>query len=364
MMKRTICTALVLGSVFCGSALQADEAHRPRLFAQFGEMVNTPDGMALDAKGDLYLSSPNFQDKNFPGVILRRCSKTGTWSVFTPALLHPETRAAGPMGIAFGPDGNLYYCDNQYFNNRNYKSRILRVLVADDGAPLRIEPVVENVKFANGIRFRGNDLFFTDTCFDLPGRAVGGVYRVPMSAFRERPARLLPKDRAEKDPFFLGAIETQVLKKRNDPAAADGLCLAANGDLYTGSFGCGNFYKLARRPDGTYEKPKLLLSDPSVFSCCDGICYYEKKNWIIMADSAKNAIRYWDIGKEWQGAAAAFGTLWENDDVTGEDGLLDQPCEVLVFEGNKLLVANFDLKFPDLKNTSNDRVHTISVIDL
>ena len=82
-----------------------------------------------------------------------------------------------------------------------------------------------------------------------------------------------------------------------------------------------------------------------------------------MADSARNAIRYWDIGKEQKGAAA-FGTLWENDDATGEDGLLDQPCEVLVIEGNKLLVANFDLRFPGLKNTSNDLVHTISVIDL
>ena len=364
MTRRTIWAGLVLGAVFFGFTLEAGEAHRPRLFARFGEMVNTPDGMALDAKGDLYLSSPNFQNANFPGVIMRRCSKTGAWSVFTPGLLHPETKAACPMGIAFGPDGNLYYCDNQYFNNRNYKSRILRVTISDEGAPLRIDPVVENVKFANGIRFRGNDLFFTDTCFDLPGRSVGGVYRVPVKAFRERPARLLPKDRAEKDPFFLGAIETQVLKDRNDPGAADGLCLVGNGDLYTGAFGCGSFYKLARRPDGTYEKPKLLVSDPSVFSCCDGICYYAKKNWIIMADSAKNAVRYWDISKEGKGAAAAFGTLWENGDTEGEDGLLDQPCEVLVFEGNKLLVANFDFRFRGLKNKSNDLVHTVSVIDL
>ena len=47
----------------------------------------------------------------------------------------------------------------------------------------------------------------------------------------------------------------------------------------------------------------------------------------------------------------------------GADGLLDQPCEPMVW-GDKLLVVNFDMTFPGLKNTGNDPVHTVSVITL
>ena len=43
-------------------------------------------------------------------------------------------------------------------------------------------------------------------------------------------------------------------------------------------------------------------------------------------------------------------------DTDGADGLLDQPCEPMVW-GDKLLVVNFDMSFPGLKNTRNDEVH-------
>lgn len=51
-----------------------------------------------------------------------------------------------------------------------------------------------------------------------------------------------------------------------------------------------------------------------------------------------------------------------NDDNDGAEGLLDQPCEPMVW-GDKLLIANFDMSFPGVKN-SNDAVHTLSVINL
>ncbi|NLC82980.1 MAG: hypothetical protein GX748_17515, partial [Lentisphaerae bacterium] len=55
--------------------------------------------------------------------------------------------------------------------------------------------------------------------------------------------------------------------------------------------------------------------------------------------------------------------LWENVDTDGADGLLDQPCEPMV-SGDKLIVVNFDMKFPGLLNSANDSAHTVSVIDL
>jgi len=83
-------------------------------------------------------------------------------------------------------------------------------------------------------------------------------------------------------------------------------------------------------------------------------------------------IRYWDIDEH------KMGVLWGNDDVDGSSGLLDQPCEVMVWKESslfgllkkdKLVVVNFDWTFPGLKNaggdeSKNDKVYTISIIDL
>ena len=56
-------------------------------------------------------------------------------------------------------------------------------------------------------------------------------------------------------------------------------------------------------------------------------------------------------------------TLWENGDTNGAGGLLDQPCEPLI-RGNELIIANFDMPVPGMKNTKFDPPNTISVIKL
>lgn len=345
------------GAMAADGACSPCEKYRPELFKQFGDHVNVPDGLAQDRHGNIFLAAPNFVDPSYAGTIMKRDKKSGTWSVFVAGLLHPDTKRGAPMGLEFAEDGNLYYCDNQYFFDKGYKSRIMRVVIGKDGEPLKIEPVVENIKLANAVRVRGNAILFTDTFFDVAGKNQGGVYRVPMSAFKDRPARLLPKEQASNDPYCLGITETVPLEHRKDTAGADGMCIDKDGNIYTGTFGDGHFYVLKLKADGTYEKPATLLNDPKVFSCCDGICYYAKKNWVIMTDSEKNAVRYWDI------KAGKIGLLWENDDTDGADGLLDQPCEPMVW-GDKLIVVNFDNTFPGLKNTKNDAVHSVSVIDL
>lgn len=338
-------------------AFKGDEKYRPKLFKQFGDHVNTPDGMAQDKAGNFYVSAPNFVDQSYAGTIMKLDKKTGQWSVLVAGLLHPDTKRGAPMGMEFGDDGNLYYCDNQYFFDKGYKSRIIRVVMDKNGEPLKMEPVVENIKLANAVRVRGNAIYFTDTFFDIEGKNLGGVYRVPMSAFKERPARLLPKEQAANDPYCLGITETVPLPIRKDIAGADGMCFDKNGNIYLGNFGDGHFYTIKLKADGTYDKMTTLINDPKVFPCCDGICYYEKNDWIFIADSERNAILYWDI------KAGKLGMLWMNDDTDGADGLLDQPCEPMVW-GNKLIISNFDWSFPGLKNTKNDAVHTLSVINL
>jgi sugar lactone lactonase YvrE len=362
-MKRMVWAGLVCGLAVTASMQTAEaaetmnERYRPKLFKRFDDHVNTPDGLAQDRHGNIYMAAPNFVDPSYPGAIMKMDKRTGKWSIFMTALVHPETGRGAPMGMEFAEDGTLYYCDNQYFNNKNYKSRIMRVVIDKKGEPQRIEPVVENIKLANAVRVRGNAIYFTDTFFDLEGKNLGGVYRVPISAFSERPVRLLPKAQWQQDPYCIGVTETTPLPHRKDAAAADGMCFDKEGNIYVGNFGDGHFYIMRMQRDGTYAKPETLIYDPKIFPSCDGICYYPQKNWVIITDSERNAVRYWDI------KAGTLGLLWENGDTDGADGLLDQPCEPMVW-GDKLIVVNFDMKFPGLLNTVNDNVHTVSVIDL
>lgn len=374
MMNRTMLVMVGLAAVIAGQSAFAgvnkygcDEQYRPKLFAQFGEIANVPDGLAQDKQGNIYCSAPNYQDPNHAAVILRYDRKAKSWAPFVAALRHPDTGFGAPMGLEIGEDGNLYYCDNQYFADKDYKSRIMRVTIKD-GAAQRIEPVIENVKLANAIRLRGNALYFTDTFGDVKERHEGYVYRVPMTAFADgKVARLLPKSQAGSDPFCLGITTTTPFGTRQDTAGADGMCFDKKGNIYTGNFGDGTFYTIPINKDGSYGEIEVLVKDLNISSCVDGICYYPKKNWVFIADSEKNAIRYWDID------ARQMKVLWENDDSDGSDGLLDQPCEVMVWKESrcfglgsrdKLIVVNFDFTFPGLRNSENDKFHTISIIDL
>lgn len=349
-----------------------DQRYRPALFKQFESFVSVLAGLAQDRHGNIYCSAPNLKDQLQEAVIMKRDVKTGEWTPFVFALPHPDTKFGVPMGLEFDADGNLYYCDNQYYSDKNYKSRIMRVTVAD-GEALRIDPVVENIKFANAVRVRGNAIYFTDTFGNIKGSSEGYVYRVPCSAFADnRVAKILPKEQAQSDLYCLGITQTTPFAPRNDLSGAAGLCFDGHGNIYTGNFGDGTFYTIPINADGSYGEIKVLVQDLKLSSCVAGICYYPSKNWIMIADSARNAIRYWDIN------AQKMGLLWENDDADGSDGLLDQPCDVMVWQSSsffglrkqeKLIVSNFDWPFPGFKNAGNadcqnDKIHTISVISI
>lgn len=361
-----VATALAGAAMFniaeaaCNACTKPCEKYRPKLFKQFGDVVNLPDGLTQDKDGNIFMSAPNLVNKSYAGVVMKRCVKTGKWSVFCAGEISPKTGRGCPMGIEMGPDGNLYYCDNQYFLSKDYASRVMRVIIdPETKEAVSIEPVLENVKLANAIRFYNNEMFITDTFFDLPDEeGVGGVYRIPMADFAKGPVKLLCKNKYKEDPYFIAETRTKPLPGRGgDNSGADGLCITECGDIFFGTFGSGRFYTAKRNADGSYAKAELLMDDPSKFPCCDGICYDPCKKRVIITDSASNAIHTWDIANK------KFGTLWSNCDNDGSTGLLDQPCEPMIWKG-KLLIVNFDMPFPGLKNTKHDKFHTISIMDL
>ncbi len=348
---------------------KGDPARRPALFKRFGDVLNTPDGLATDAAGNVFLSAVNGVDSTYPGHIWRMDRATGRWSVFTPCPPHPKTRAAYPMGLAFDPDGNLYYADAQYFADPDYQSRIMRVVIRD-GEPQRIETVAEHIKLPNALRWHDGALYFTESFFNVPGAYRSGVYRIPAADLRaDQPARLLDKAQAAQDPYCAGIVET-ALRDRGaangkpevkpedkslhiSTAGCDGMDFDRDGNLYTGSFGDGRFWVLKPLGGGRYGKPELLSTG---VTCCDGICYDAARHRILLTASEQNGLWAWDI------ASQTMSVVWANGDTDGADGLLDQPCEVILLDAEHALVVNIDAPSPFMVNTKPDAVHTLSVI--
>lgn len=78
-----------------------------------------------------------------------------------------------------------------------------------------------------------------------------------------------------------------------------------------------------------------------------------------MADFLGNAVHAIDT-------AGRVTTLQKNGDTTGDDGALDQPCEVIL-RGEDLIIVNMDMAWatPGLSvNSRVDRKNNLAVIDL
>jgi len=346
--------ALVSPSRTQDQATKGDPKYRPKLLLSVGEDCNTPDGMRLNPQtGDIIVACPNFNQKEYVGKLMK-ITKDNKWEFFSDFPKHPDTGYACPMGMDFGPDGNLYVADNQYFYNKDHKSRLIRVKVKD-GKAVGTEVAVEGFKLSNAVMFRGDAVFVTDTFFDLPDRpGTSGVYRITLAEMNKGLVKLKPK--GQPDPHLILTCSTKpLLHRKGELAGADGLTFDAAGNLYTGNFGDGTVYKVTFNADDSVKSSGVFVYDP-LLTCVDGIFYDKQRNRIYVADSEKNAVQVIEMdGRVW--------TLWQNGDTDGADGLLDQPCEPAL-RGNELIIVNFDMPFPGLKNTKYDKPHTISVIKL
>ncbi len=331
---------------------------RPQLLLSFPDELNTPDGIRLDKKtNNMIVACPNFNDMKYLGKLIQ-ITPNNRWEVyFDKCPKHPETGHAHPMGMDFGPDGNLYYADNQYFNDKDKKhrwSRVIRVNIKD-GKPVDADVVVDGFKLSNAVMFNGDNMFVTETFFDLADKPMSGVYRISLAEMQKGPVMLKPK--GEDDPHLLVTSVTKPFSERgNDIAGADGLTFDSKGNLYYGHFGDGQLFKVTFNPDGSVKSQERIAGRPQLI-CCDGMFCDVRTDKIYIADSARNAIMVFDTKDN------SIATLWENDDTNGADGLLDQPCEPAI-RGDDLIIANFDMPFPGLKNTKHDKPHTISVIRL
>ncbi len=332
----------------------ASAVGNPVLLTTLPDKYNTPDGLVLAPDGTVYLSAPNLADNTYPGVLLKFVGDSVQFVCDLP--VQPDTKHAAPMDLAFGPDGNLYYSENQYENSKEYKSRLMRISMKG-GKVGEIKPLVTGFGLGNAVVWKGNTIYVTDSQWDMPGDTTGSaIFRFTLDELNKAatgaPVILKPKTM---DPHVVTTFTTKVNETGLDNGA-DGLDYDNEGNLYTGSFGDGTLYKIRLKPDGTFASKEVLKVSKPV-SCVDGLIIDRPTNTMYLCNSRENAIMTIAL------ADGTVNTLAQNGDTDGKDGRLDQPAEVML-KGKRLYISNFDKPDKNFVNKKADDVHTMSYIDL
>lgn len=326
----------------------------PQLLFTLPDSHNTPDGLALGPGGRILLSVPNLADNSQPASIVEIVGNT--YKPFAPNLpVEPTTQKAAPMDLAFGPDGHVYYAENQYENSKKYVSRLMRINM-QNGRPGRIETVVDSFALANGLVWKGNLLYVTDSQWDLPGNDQGSaIMRFTLDELQKPggPIHLQPKTR---DPHVLAMFTTKVNETGVDNGA-DGIDYDSQGNLYTGSFGDGTFYKIRLKPDGTFASQAAVALTGDKITCIDGFVIDRATDRAYITGARQNAIFEVDLKTN------NVTTLAQNPDTDGTGGKIDQPAEVLL-KDKRLYISNYDNPVKHFVNTKSDAPHTESYIDL
>jgi len=327
--------------------------HQPKLFAKLPDYVNTPDGMAIDSEGNLILACPNYADPSRAGCLMK-FDRNRTASKWVDVPVHPETGHAFPMGIAFGPDGDLYICDNQGWTDPSavkcpgypFKGRILRLRIRDNRV-VKTTVVANGMEHPNGIRINRNHLYVTHSMLsrvkDPSGLLLSCVYRFHLDDEGIEITNTL------EDPNI---FTTFITHNRDIQYGADGIEFDKLGNLYVGNFGDGAVHRITFNDDGTARDNRVWAKDPAQLKSTDGMIIDSEGN-IYIADFCANAVaRVAPNGK--------VTRIAQSPDSDGQNGKLDQPGEPIIWEG-KLVVTCFDLVTgPQMVNTKHELPATLS----
>ncbi len=365
-------TAIFLVAGCASTPKKMHEKHAVRLTVHLPAFCNTPDGATLDAAENIILSIPNFNNGALlkDGVIespappkmmkIDKNNELTIWYEFRKEDMHPDTGKIGPMDCAFGPDGNLYVADNQIFWDNHHQSRLLRINVIDD-RPVSVDVVVEGFIVANGLVWKGDTLFVTESVLahDNKGKEnpqlLSGVYAFKIDELKNGCLILPPYDENNPERHLMEVFQSS----GRVGFGADGVTVDGKGNLYTSIVEDGLIYKTSFDDKGEPVKTSLFANSNDMVSA-DGIVWRKKDNRIYVADILNNAVHVVDM-------KGNVHTLHKNPDTDGADGSLDQPCEVLI-RGNELIVINMDMPWEDptglLVNTKIDEPYTILVIPL
>lgn len=306
--------------------------YQSELFTVLPPYVCTPDGMAIDRHGNLILSCPNYADPNTSGCVVR-IDKNRHVEKWFDVPVHPETGVARNMGIAFDDDWNIYLCDNQGWSGEEalqWKGRMLRLTVTDDGTITDFRVVADGMEHPNGVRIRNGAMYVTQSYLSkvptASGKLMSCVYRFGLDEQNIHITNTL------EDQHILATLITENPKCQY---GADGIVFDSKGRLYVGNFGDGEVLRLTLDETGEHELfRESFAKDWSQLESTDGMIV-DENDTLYIADFCANAIcRVTQDGKAQR--------IAQSPDCTGVDGGLDQPGEPILWNG--LLVAScFDL---------------------
>lgn len=322
-----------------------------RLFAKLPDDATTPDGMAIDSEGNLILACPNYADPSKPGCILK-IDRKKTIRKWVDVPVSEETGHAFPMGIAFGPDGDLYICDNQGWSGAPelaFKGRVLRLRIRDNRV-VKTTVVASGMEHPNGMRIHRNHLYVTHSMLsrvkDPSGLLVSCVYRFGLDDRDIRVANTLED---------ANILTTFLTHNKDIQYGADGIEFDKAGSLYVGNFGDGAVHKITFNDDGSVRENAVWAKDPTQLKSTDGMIIDGEGN-IFIADFCANAVaKVAPNGK--------VTRIAQSPDSDGLRGELDQPGEPIIWQG-KLVLACFDLVTgPQMINTKHEMPATLSELD-
>ena len=264
-----------------------------------------------------------------------------------------ETGLAHPMGIAFGPDGDIYICDNQAWSGApelQFKGRMLRLRIRDDKV-VKTTVVAKGMEHPNGIRIRGNYMYVTQSLLtkikDPSGLLVSGVYKFSLDDENIEVSNTLDDE---------NLLTTFITYNKECQYGADGIEFDREGNLYVGNFGDGAVHKIIFNDDGSVKENFVWAKDPEQLQSTDGMIMDNRGN-LYIADFSANAIAAVSPDGKVQRIA-------QSPDTDGFNGELDQPGEPIIWNG-KLVVSCFDLVTgPDKVNTAHELPATMSELEL
>ena len=316
------------------------------------EYVVTPDGMEIDELGNLVLSCPNFADMSKPSCICK-IDTEGNVRKWFDVPVSEKTGEARAMGIAFGPDRDLYIVDNQGWGGDPklvFQGRIIRVRT-DGDTIIKTTVVAEGMEHPNGIRVFGDYMYVTQSLLSKvkteSGNLLSCVYRFHLDDENIQITNTLD------DEHILITYETY---NPDDQYGMDGIVFDKAGNMYVGNFGDGEIFKVSFHDDGSVKESVSFAKDPENLRSVDGLCIDDYGN-IYAADFVVNAIAKIDPNGK-------VTRIAQSPDTDGLNGELDQPGEPCVWNG-KIAVSCFDcVTGGDKVNTAHELPATMSLLEI
>jgi sugar lactone lactonase YvrE len=368
MCRDSVLVVAALAAVLCGCGLRKAPS-----WIELPGFAVTPDGMAIAPDGDLLLACPNFASPGVPARFVKIGKDRKVRDLFECPIL-AETGRACPMGVEFGPRGELYVVDNQNWASGNgtdgeiNQGRILRLRLDGDKL-VETTVVAKGISHPNGLRLRNGQVYVTVS--KLPkvkrpdGLMVSAVYRFLADG------RDIQVKNTLDDPNLLASFVTE---NKFAQYGLDGIVFDSKGNLFVGNFGDGKVNKLTfddkgnvtgnvvfAKTDHDYSlDPKLpgflAKATAAKMRTTDGMCV-DKADNIYVADFSNNAIAKVT-------PAGVISVLAQNGDTGGRNGDLNEPGEPIVWNG-MLVVSNFDAVIePDKVNGKHESPATLSLLRL